>query len=209
MIRNIIWDVDGTMFDTYPAIVASFVKALADLGHSAPVDRVDSLVRISFGHCAETLAQEFSFDPRQYLHRFSDYYSQISLDEQPPFPGIVQVCKAILSLGGLNLVATHRSADGFASLLAHYQMGFLVSDYLSVSDGFPKKPDPALFNTLIQRHMLIQAQTLAVGDRDIDVLAGKAAGIYTCCFNAACGDSSPDYCIDDYGQLLDIIENCA
>ncbi len=32
MIRNIIWDADGTLFDTYPAIASAFQAAMADLG---------------------------------------------------------------------------------------------------------------------------------------------------------------------------------
>jgi phosphoglycolate phosphatase-like HAD superfamily hydrolase len=32
MFRNIIWDVDGTLFDTYPAIARAFQTALNDLG---------------------------------------------------------------------------------------------------------------------------------------------------------------------------------
>jgi phosphoglycolate phosphatase-like HAD superfamily hydrolase len=30
MFRNIIWDVDGTLFDTYPAIARAFKAALMD-----------------------------------------------------------------------------------------------------------------------------------------------------------------------------------
>ncbi len=32
MIRNLIWDLDGTLLDTYPAMTGAFVSALAELG---------------------------------------------------------------------------------------------------------------------------------------------------------------------------------
>jgi phosphoglycolate phosphatase-like HAD superfamily hydrolase len=38
MFRNIIWDVDGTLFDTYPAIAKAFQVALNDLGKDASLD---------------------------------------------------------------------------------------------------------------------------------------------------------------------------
>ena len=47
MIRNIIWDADGTLFDTYPAIASAFKAALADLGKEAAVDWIESLAKKS------------------------------------------------------------------------------------------------------------------------------------------------------------------
>ncbi|MGE5598647.1 MAG: HAD hydrolase-like protein, partial [Bacteroidota bacterium] len=35
MLRNIIWDVDGTLFDTYPPIAKAFQEALDELGIKA------------------------------------------------------------------------------------------------------------------------------------------------------------------------------
>jgi phosphoglycolate phosphatase-like HAD superfamily hydrolase len=32
MYKNIIWDFDGTLFNTYPAITASFNSTLDDIG---------------------------------------------------------------------------------------------------------------------------------------------------------------------------------
>jgi len=34
MFRNIIWDVDGTLFDTYPSMAKAFQAALSDLGEA-------------------------------------------------------------------------------------------------------------------------------------------------------------------------------
>jgi phosphoglycolate phosphatase-like HAD superfamily hydrolase len=56
MIRNIIWDVDGTLFDTYPAIAQAFKAALNDLGADASLDWIEGLARKSLGRCASTLA---------------------------------------------------------------------------------------------------------------------------------------------------------
>ena len=45
MIRNIIWDVDGTLFDTYPAITFAISKSLLESGQNMAMNMIDGLVR--------------------------------------------------------------------------------------------------------------------------------------------------------------------
>ncbi len=64
MIRNIIWDADGTLFDTYPAIASAFQAAMADLGVNAPLDWIQSLAKKSVGMCETTLAEHYQLERR-------------------------------------------------------------------------------------------------------------------------------------------------
>jgi len=41
MIRNILWDFDGTLFDTYPTIAGAYAAALAEWKVSSPGDDID------------------------------------------------------------------------------------------------------------------------------------------------------------------------
>ena len=59
-------------------------------------------------------------------------------------------------------------------------------------DGFPSKPAPDALNYLVQKHGLKKAECVMVGDRDIDLDAGKNAGIGCVLFD-------PDHAFDDYG----------
>ena len=38
--RNLIWDFDGTLYDTYPQVATAMVAALADFNH--PVDAAEA-----------------------------------------------------------------------------------------------------------------------------------------------------------------------
>jgi hypothetical protein len=57
MIRNIIWDVDGTLFDTYPSFANSFRQAVNDLGKDAPLDWITQAAKISMDHCITALSE--------------------------------------------------------------------------------------------------------------------------------------------------------
>ena len=63
-IRNLIWDLDGTLFNTYPAILDAFSKTLQT--YDIPVD--DALIR---GHARNSLTS--------YLNRVVENYN---LDRQ-------------------------------------------------------------------------------------------------------------------------------
>jgi len=201
MIRYLIWDVDGTLLDTYPAITEAYGRALRDFGATASPDWIVTLARQSLGHCTATLAQEFGLDPDELGGRFQVHYAALPPAAQPPFPGVADVCAYVCSIGGANFIFTHRGRKSLLALLAAHDLTGYFTDCVTHDDGYPKKPDPAGFEALIQRHALERAETLAIGDRDIDVLAGQAAGVHTCLFGGAATTVAADYSITDYVQL--------
>ncbi|MDY5137727.1 HAD hydrolase-like protein [Actinotignum timonense] len=44
-------------------------------------------------------------------------------------------------------------------------------------DGFPRKPDPAMFTHMLNKHRLDPARTLAIGDRPIDITTAHKVGV--------------------------------
>ncbi len=202
MIQDIIWDVGGTLFDTYPCVAQAFDAALREIGESAPLDQVEALAKCSTRHCVVSLAQEFNLDPDQLEQSFHRYYVCIDGQSQPPFPGVKDVCAYICARGGRNFILTHRGWPSLEMLLRTHQMAHFFTDAVTREDPFPRKPDPAAFEYLIQRHNINRAQCLTVGDREIDILAGKAAHIRTCFFGEAPHQVRADLEITDFATLL-------
>jgi HAD superfamily hydrolase (TIGR01509 family) len=201
LIRNIIWDLDGTLFDTYPAIAKAFKAALNDLGHDAPLDWIESLAKISLGHCASTLVEKYQLTEEALEQAFDNHYSCTKPAEQPLFPGVRAVCQLIFSLGGKNVIVTHRGRTGTLELLAANQMTVYFAGYLTRDDGYPKKPDPAAFHAALQVHGLRHEETIAVGDRDIDIQAGRAAGVFTCLFGDEGDGITADLMFRNFDEL--------
>jgi len=201
MIRFLIWDVDGTLLDTYPAFARAFGSALNELGATAPLDWIAALCRQSLNHCAATLARGFQVDVDRITRRFQAHYADIPAQEQPPFAGVIEVCTYVRATGGNNFIVTHRGSRSLARLLAAHRMTNYFADCLTADDNYPRKPNPASFEAMIGRHHLSREEVLAVGDRDIDILAGRAAGVRTCLFGAASSEVAADYSITDFAEL--------
>lgn len=209
MFQAVIWDFDGTLVDTYPAIARAVNLALAAFGASVALERVIELSSISLDHCLRELAQEHAAPYAALVAEFERAYQTVTPEEQRPFPGVVEVCQAIQQRGGRNFIVTHRRRASLDRLLATHHMAAYFTDIVAADDGFPRKPDPAALLQLIQRHAIEPRSAIVIGDRELDILAGQRAGLKTCLFRAACPDLSPDLRIASYQELLKLLASTA
>lgn len=136
-------------------------------------------------------------------------YDQVKPDEQPPFPGVISICENISFIGGKNLIVTHRGQEGTNELLVNSHKIQLFAGAVTRNDGYARKPDPVAFNVIIQRHHLRREETITVGDREIDITAGQAAGLISCLFGN--GGSTADFTFQDFTDLQTFIlaQNCS
>jgi phosphoglycolate phosphatase-like HAD superfamily hydrolase len=58
---------------------------------------------------------------------------------------------------------------------------------------------------VLQHQRLDPAETLAIGDRELDMRAGRAAGLTTCLYRGAPFSVEADLTISDYFELLDLL----
>lgn len=178
--RTVIWDLGGTLLDTYPVVDRALAQAVADGSAGGPVAQDDLhavalLTRVSSGHAIETLAQRHGI-PEQVLRAAYEATKETWRHDPPPVTaGAREVMAAVRAAGGLNLVSTHRDWASATELLE--RTGLVVDDLVCAPDGFPRKPDPAMVLELLRRHTLDPADVTAVGDRPADVLAAQAAGV--------------------------------
>ena len=207
MTKNIIWDVDGSLFDTCPAVTYTFSKALNRLGFSVALNVIDSLVRQSLEQCLDVLSQRFTLDPDVLWQKFNELYETIPLANQPPFPGVQDVCRLIHQIGGRNVIVTHRSVSFARRLLAAHHLSELFDGIISTAQGFPPKPDPAIVRAALDKHELNPASTLLIGNRGIDIQAGQSAGVRTCLFGNMEQAPLADLRIEKYSELLQLLYN--
>lgn len=202
MIRHIIWDVDGTLFDTYPSFSKSFQLAIRELGREVPLDWISQQARISLDVCAKALAERCQLSADAIGEKFKVHYSSITPQDQPPYEGVIEICKFIISTGGKNLIVTHRRSAGLIRLLNTFDMQQYFSGWMTADDNYKRKPDPEAFLVTLDNHKLNPIETLAVGDRDIDILAGQAAGLPACLFGDPLPTCKPDLVVQNFKSLL-------
>lgn len=206
--RYLLWDMDGTLFDTYPATNVAVVEAFAAAGVDVDPEEVALLLTDALVVCMEMLSARHGLDPQTMMARVQAIVSEVPLDERPPFTGVRQVCERMIAAGGQNLIFTHRDRASLDDFLAHFEMHDLFLDTVAIDQdgGYPRKPDPTGFLTVITRHYLPLKEVLVIGDRTLDIEAGIRAGVATCLFGAQPADGiKPDYVIQTYAELEPIL----
>jgi phosphoglycolate phosphatase-like HAD superfamily hydrolase len=203
--RNIIWDFDGTLFDTYPSMVGAVRAALNEFGREAPMDWLLSAARTSLSLIDETLASKYGLDRAKVGQALEKHFDRIPVEHCPPFPGAADLCRYVYSSAGQNVIVTHRRRRSTMELLEAHRIAAYIDGCITHDDGYPRKPDPTSFEATLAIHGLRREQTLAVGDRSIDIQAGKAAGLFTCLYGDGDGDSGADLRIRSFGELQEFM----
>ena len=103
------------------------------------------------------------------------------------------------------MIVTHRGHEGTTELLVANKMDHFFAGCIARDDGYPKKPNPAAFEAILKTHNLPREQTMTVGDREVDILAGQAAGIFTCGFRLYTHERIADLSISTFEELYDYL----
>lgn len=211
-IRNIIFDVDGTILDSKRDIAAAQHWVLQQLGvHTLTPEDL-------YPHIGKPLAETFTkLLPAGLHHRIPEaaemyvsYYRPRALNTTTLFPGVKETIE-VLHIRGVNLAtATTKSSETTLRLLKH----FGIAEYfcqIQGSDSMPFKPDPFILNKIITDQKWKHHETLMVGDTDNDILAGKNADILTCgvtygsLTNEQIELHHPDFIIHNFLELLSVL----
>ncbi|AXK45091.1 HAD family hydrolase [Brachybacterium saurashtrense] len=173
--RAVIWDLGGTLVDTYPDVDRALAGALSPAPGEELLHEVALLTRRSSGEAIRTLAARHHVS-EELLQDAYERTKEVWEEHPPPvMDGARELLEAVREAGGLNLVATHRHRESASALLE--RLALEVDDLVCAPDGFARKPSPQMLRTLLARHDLAPRDCLAVGDRTADVEAAAAAGV--------------------------------
>lgn len=98
------------------------------------------------------------------------------LQEPVLFEGAKAVLAKIVAKGGRNFLVSHRN-HLVLEILDKAEIASYFTEVVTSVNGFARKPSPDSFLYLINKYDIKHG--LVIGDRQIDIEAGKAAGLDT------------------------------
>ncbi|PDY94605.1 phosphoglycolate phosphatase [Bacillus anthracis] len=184
---NILWDFDGTLFDTYPAYTMMLSEIL---GGSVDEQEIYKNLKISYSH-----AIQYYNISREEEERIKILKGKITPKDMKPFGGVEE----ILKYADKNVIMTHKHRVGVMEILGYYGWDKYFVDMVTIDDGFPRKPNSLAYDYLHKKHNI----DLAIGDRKLDLLPAKELGISTCMFQGNCDVA--DYSLSHYSEFFKVV----
>lgn len=171
-----LWDLDGTLLDSYGIIIESTVRVAEELGvPDEPGDILRTVKGTSLTAYLKDLAGRTGDSAERLMERYR-YYTHAMDDRIPLMDGAPDALERLQAAGHEHYVYTHRGSSSGPILerlgILDYFREVVTSVY-----GFPPKPSGEGIRYLVQKYRLDPEQTLYVGDRPIDVLCAKDAGV--------------------------------
>jgi phosphoglycolate phosphatase len=177
----VFFDLDGTLVDSAPDMVAAMQRLRAECGESpadaAAVGAVVSkggraMLRRGFPGAHEALIEEL-------LPRFLDVYAAAIATHSSTFPGVDTVLAALEARGVHWGIVTNKPGWLARALLAALKLDSRCAAMVS-GDCLPqKKPDPAPILRACTLANVEPARSVYVGDDMRDIEAGRNAGMRT------------------------------
>lgn len=169
------FDLDGTVVNTIPLIIASYEHAMLHvLGERPTQDEARSWI-------GQTLYGTFGARyPEQAQQLVESYvaWNEAHLPELlEEFAGVDDLLGALRGAGVRVGVATSKRRASAENSLRYAGLGELLSVTVAMEDTTVHKPDPAPLLLALDRVGARPDEAAYVGDAAVDVLAAKAAGM--------------------------------
>lgn len=212
-IKALLWDLDGTLIDSKQDIAECVNWTLNDMGlDSIPHEHIYEYV----GHGVRTLIQgaveeahghDYDYDSAMKL--FDGHYLKHLLDHTRLYPGMEKVLE---KLGDKKMAIITNKPQRYTDPIID---GLRLRDYFGVVLGreacVEMKPHPQPLESAMERLSVSSEQTMIVGDTEVDIEAGRRAGVKTCAVLFGFGKeekvraAKPDYLIDVPEGVLNIV----
>ncbi len=177
--KVVLFDLDGTLLDTL-ADLTDAVNVTLRKWNKPEVDA--DTVRRSLGHGAEYLlacasGEAVGSDMLKEMKAFYiPYYAEHSDVKTEPYPGMIELLKN-LGETGVKCAVISNKPDSAVKVLAEKKFPGMLSLAVGESETVKAKPDPSGILSAMESCGGTRADTLYVGDSEVDVITAKNAGM--------------------------------
>ncbi|HEL2738120.1 TPA: HAD-IA family hydrolase [Streptococcus suis] len=175
MTPTFIWDLDGTLLDSYEAILAGIQETYQQ--YDLPFDREEVrkfILRYSVKDLLVRDADKFGLDSAE-LNRVRATSLKEKNMQIPLMAGACEILDWTAEKGIQNFVYTHKSDNAF-QVLEDLGVRQHFTEILTSDSGFARKPSPEALLFLIEKYGLDKESTYYIGDRLLDVETAVNAG---------------------------------
>ncbi len=176
--RAVVFDLDGTMFNSEELYLVVGQKLLQRHGHTLDQQLVDDMMGLPSGKSLQIMIDRHSLDTTVDTLReeTDDIFSHLIPDQLEPMPGLLDLLDAIEKLGLPKCVATSSRRNYTLSTLGKFDLVDRFEFLLTEEDIVHGKPDPEIYLKSAEKFNMSPDELLVLEDSRFGSLAATRAG---------------------------------
>ena len=171
-----IWDLDGTLLDSYEAILSGIEETFGQF--SIPYDK-EKVREFILKYSVQDLLEQVSEERKLDAEVLNQVRTQ-SLAEKNAQVVLMSGAREVLDwtdqVGIRNFIYTHKGDNAF-TILRDLGLESYFTEILTSQSGFARKPNPEAATYLLDKYQLDSEKTYYIGDRTLDVEFAQNSGI--------------------------------
>lgn len=212
MLKGIIFDMDGTLLNTFEDIAYCCNESLQKFGY--PLQDIKKYKSIgSFKDFVNEITNNSLDESKtnEIIKYYREIYNENCMNKTAPYDGIIPMLEKLQSQGlklGILSNKPHKFTEKLT--LAYFPKG-LFDVVAGQKENVPLKPDPTSLIEMLTQMPLSKNEVIFVGDSDYDILTAKNGGIksigatWSCQDQKELIDNGADYIANHPNDILDIV----
>ncbi len=209
-IRNLIFDLDGTLIDSSIGVVEAVNYSLKMVG--APQQEARAIKRF-IGYSLETMYPHFTDAPHGELRRhFRVKAAEVIVRSTVLLPDVAEVLQYLHDRGYRMAIATTKVRSNIDGILDKFQWRSIFPVSVGGDEVNRVKPAPDAFRLALERLNARPEESLVVGDTVNDVLAARSIPMRVAAVRSPFGDSAelvsarPDFLLESLTELREVLD---
>lgn len=212
--RNFLFDLDGTLTNPFLGITNSVIYALEKMGINPPPR---SALRKFIGPPLISSFKKYyamnESDAETAVKYYREYFSDKGLFENELFSGISALLSDLKKNGKKIYLATSKPEEFAVKILEHFDIlkyfDFIAGNTLSEA----RQTKEEVISYLLDSQLLLRSESVMIGDRKFDILAGKEYSLKTVGVSFGFAEENElknagaDYIADSVADLRKILLN--
>lgn len=209
MIKNYIFDFDGTVADTIGGIVATMQETFRLHGREVPsVEDIKGVIGLPLDGCMRGLGIADEGDVAELCATYRRIFPDIAMSQIELFPKVKETLTELHKQGKRLAIATSRNKQSLTEIMKRHGVLDYFDLLVSASDSYAPKPAPDMVLRILEQLGISENDTLVIGDTTFDIEMGNKAHCWTCAVTYGnhtrerLMKALPNFIVDNFSEVL-------
>lgn len=208
MIHGIVFDLDGTLWNSVDLLANAWVETLKVIGYHVTRDQIKPLIGLNGREITRRIAGDDAV-PKflQHMNLFDEYVIS-HFNEAPLFDNALEVLRELRKRGIKLGLATSTPRRRLEKVLDYYSLRELFDVTVGGDEVLASKPDPSIYLKAFNQMNVNPKNGMIVGDTEYDIIPAKKIGAIAVLVlrDNRQVNEKPNYVIRKLSEIIDIVD---